>query len=92
MGVVYIRDIRARLEGKGGDLKYYKANLTQSQLERHNNFAMVSIGLTVPEDLKAATLTRWVNQGIAHEVGYEEWNHSGCQSSCKLRGANECRW
>jgi len=83
--------------------QYYRANLNQQQAERHrclsfrwrapcNNYAMVSCGLTVPDDLRASTLRRWINNGTAVQVAREEWQHSGCQSTCVLRGAQTCRW
>lgn len=72
--------------------KYYAAALTTNQLVKHDNGCLVSIGLVVPLDLRYSTLARWINQGIAKEITFDEWNHMGCQSSCKRRGGTECRW
>lgn len=72
--------------------QYYRADLTPRQAEKHNNFAMVSCGLTVPDDLRASTLRRWINNGTAVQVAKLEWQHSGCQSYCKLRGNSTCSW
>lgn len=70
--------------------KFYRATVSQSWAIRHDNFALVSCGLTVDDDLTRASFNRL---GAARvEITHQEWNHMGCQSGCVLRGAKECRW
>jgi hypothetical protein len=72
--------------------RYYKADVSQQWCIKHDNGCLVSIGLTVDEDLPRASLEWLRRNGRLTEVTHEQWNHSGCQSSCTLRGAKECRW
>lgn len=67
--------------------RYYKLDLTQKQARRVDNGALISCGLTAPDDVSS----RWLKKHGA-EVTQEEWNHSGCQSSCVLRGQENCSW
>ena len=71
---------------------YYRAVVTRAWAIKHDNGALISCGLTVGEELTLGQLKALVARGQAVEVTKEEWNHSGCQSSCTLRGAKECRW
>lgn len=75
-----------------GPVRYFVANLSPYQAARHNNGCLVSIGLTVPDELRRTTLQRWINAGQARAITHDEWNHMGCQSSCTQRGGKECRW
>jgi hypothetical protein len=78
---------------RDGD-RYYRATVTPEWAERHDNFTLVSIGLTVGEDLTArawADLRRRYPARVT-EVSRDAWNHSACQSSCTRRGAAVCRW
>ena len=68
--------------------KYYRAELSRAQALRLDNGALISCGLTVGRDLSRRQLARLQ----VTEVTAEEWNHSGCQSSCTLRGAAKCSW
>lgn len=87
---VYIRD---------GE-RHYRATVTHTWFVRHDNGAMVSCGLTVDEPsgwsgrvwLSKAGLKRLQKQGRLTEVSKDTYNHSGCQSSCVLRGAATCHW
>ena len=75
----------------GGEVghKYYRASVSQAWAIKHDNGALFSFGLTVGEDgLTEKHLARIDKV----EVSHDEWNHSGCQSGCVLRGAKECRW
>ncbi len=72
--------------------KYYHATVSRVWLAKHDNGATVSCGLAVGTDLRQSQLDCLIRQGKAKEVSKEKWNHSGCQSSCILRGDNECRW
>lgn len=72
--------------------RYYRATLSLRQARRHDNGALISCGLSVPDDLRPSTLASWLKKGIAREISHDEWNHSGCQSYCKRRGDTECRW
>ena len=55
---------------------------------RHDNGVAVSIGFRVPSEVTEAQLKKLG----AKEVSYEVWKHSGCQSSCVLRGGTKCSW
>lgn len=73
--------------------RYYKINtdkLSDGLLQRlgvHTD--LMSIGLDVKRDSLAQDI---LDTGRAVEVLHQEWNHSGCQSSCVLRGNPICRW
>ena len=58
---------------RDGDL-YYRVRLTVGQAVRHDNGALVSIGLTVGRDLRASTFKRWLKRGLAQPISREEWN------------------
>jgi hypothetical protein len=67
--------IRVTIQDKRNSVRrFYDADLTVRQADRHNNYALVSCGLTVPDDLRGSTLQRWINQGSAREITFEEWN------------------
>ena len=69
--------------------KFYLVRLTERQVKRLNNGALVSLGLTVG----ANGFTRKEFDRLPKtEISYDEWNHSGCQSSCIRRGHSTCRW
>lgn len=70
--------------------KYYRATIPVSVARRVDNGVMVSCGLTVGVD--KVPLDDWIWKGWAVEVSKDEWNHSGCQSECVLRGGKSCRW
>jgi hypothetical protein len=100
---VYIRDetkAAGRVSILGHGLgRYYRARVTDAWWRRHDNGAMISCGLTVDEVnsrgrkwLSSAGLERLRGQGRLTEVTREQWNHSGCQSSCVLRGGKRCQW
>lgn len=73
--------------------KYYRARVTQAWAERHNNGALVSLGLRVGMDgFTPRMLASLRGQGRLTEITEQTWNHSGCQSSCVLRGAAKCSW
>lgn len=72
--------------------KYYVAHLSPGQARAHDNGALISCGLTVGEDLKHGTFQNWLRQGLLDEISQEKYNHSGCQSSCILRGDLKCGW
>lgn len=68
--------------------EYWRLSLSLRQYRKHDNGAMISCGLSVPKDISRNAL-RYCSP-VA--VTKEQWNHSGCQSSCVLRGAATCRW
>ncbi len=87
MVTVYVK-LQASFSGGPAD-KYYRCEVSQRWLAKHDNGAVFSCGLTVGQDgLTMASFQR-LNRT---EVTREQWNHSGCQSSCVLRGGKECRW
>ena len=73
----------------GATPRYYRIRVSQQWAVRHDNYALVSIGLTVGHDLSKRAFDRVADKV---EVSRDEWNHSGCQSACVMRGAKECRW
>jgi hypothetical protein len=72
--------------------RYYRANVHPSWLAKHDNGAVISCGLTVPDDLPMASLRRMVHCGTAREITQVEWAHSACQSYCVTRGDAKCQW
>lgn len=68
--------------------KYWRFEATQRWWVEHDNGCAVSIGFEVGKEISMDQLR---SLG-AVEVTKDEWNHSGCQSSCVKRGAKECRW
>jgi len=68
--------------------KYYCADLSNRQVRKFDNGALVSCGLTVGESITASDLAT-LN---LEEISYETWKHSSCQSACTARGNFECRW
>lgn len=79
--IVYAKDESTR------PARYYKLNLTRRQVMRVDNGALISCGLTAPKDVSS----KWVQQH-GEEVPEQTWKHSGCLSSCVLRGNNKCGW
>ena len=84
---------------------YWKYRCGQGWYNKHDNGAMVSCGLTVggksgysgKEYLSAATFDRMKKMyknapSALWRVDPEVGQHSGCQSSCVLRGDKQCRW
>ena len=71
---------------------YYTADLTTAQAMHHDNGALISCGLTVPDSLRLSTLRRWIANGTARSISRVTYQHSGCQSECVLRGHQSCRW
>lgn len=72
--------------------RFYRLWVTPAWAQRHDNGALVSIGLTVPKDLSRGAFQRALSKFKYVQLTEEEWNHSGCQSSCVKRGGKECRW
>lgn len=68
---------------------YYRARVSLNWAKRHDNGAMVSIGLTVGVDLSRAAFERL---GSLKPLTKKQYEHSGCQSSCTLRGDAKCSW
>ncbi len=73
-------------------IAFYRCRVTPAFAERHNNYCLVSIGWNIGVDLPIKSFEYLKRTGRAVQVTADEWNHSGCQSACKLRGAYECRW
>jgi hypothetical protein len=75
--------------------KYYMAVVSRKWVEKHDNGAVVSCGLSVGEPdstVSEGSLAALIRMGKAKEISQERYNHSGCQSGCVLRGDKECRW
>ncbi len=70
----------------------YRLSLTRGEAECLDNGALFSCGLTVGKDLTQVKLDQLIRAGRAVEVTREEWQHSGCQSRCTLRGDSICQW
>jgi hypothetical protein len=72
--------------------KFYRAEVTPQWARTHDNGALISIGLTVGEDLSRLAFSHLRAAHRLTEVSALEFNHSGCQSSCTLRGDAKCSW
>lgn len=70
----------------------FTCNLSPAHARRIDNGHLISIGLIIGEDVKPATLKRWIKSGKARPADVEKAKHSGCQSRCKLRGDSVCQW
>jgi hypothetical protein len=68
--------------------KAWVFSASMAWLEKHDNGSAISIGFAVPDDISL----RQLKSLNAKSVSWEKWKHSGCQSSCVLRGNKECRW
>lgn len=68
--------------------KAWKFIASASWWAKHDNGHAVSLGFRFGEEITERQLTALG----AVEVPYEEWQHSGCQSSCVKRGGATCRW
>lgn len=86
---ITIRDLSADADS---GRRYFRATVTVGWAKRFDNGALVSCGLTVDDDLPRDTFNRLMTTGRVVAVSFDEWNHSGCQSSCTLRGDAACRW
>jgi hypothetical protein len=73
--------------------KYYRMAVTPTWAERHNNGALISCGLTIGRDGFTRRHFQLAQYRFSHvELTQEEYNHSGCQSYCILRGHDHCQW
>lgn len=62
--------------------------VTLQPVSLRNEYAPVSCGL-----VRSITwIKRMVKMRKAVIVTKDEWNHSGCLSSCIRRGGQSCRW
>ena len=73
--------------------KYYKMAVSSAWADRHDNGCLISCGLTIGQH----GFTRRMFQLALYRFSYVElteleYQHSGCQSACILRGAATCRW
>lgn len=83
---IFIRDTTQSPE------KHYRADVTLTWAQRHDNGALISCGLAVPDNLSCRSLAYLLRTHRAVEVSHDAWNHSGCLSRCKLRGDSICHW
>ena len=83
--------MRVYISDKGHGL-HYRADVSTQWARRHDNGALISCGLTVPDDLSRASLRALIVKGRASTCTHDEWNHSSCQSACVRRGDAVCRW
>ena len=67
---------------------YWRVHASLSTVKRYDNYCLVSIGWTVGVDLARRTFNRLKKEQLTGE----QWNHSGCQSYCVLRGDSKCQW
>jgi hypothetical protein len=80
--------------------KYYRATVTPEWANRHDNGALISCGLTVDEPsawsgkvwLSSRAFNTLEKTGRVQEITHDQWNHSGCQSRCIMRGDAMCQW
>lgn len=72
--------------------KFYRLDVSVAWADKHDNGAIISCGLRVGEDFSVSQLHSLMTHGKAREVSESEYDHSGCQSSCVMRGDKKCRW
>lgn len=73
--------------------KYYKMAVTPEWAQRHDNGRLISCGLTIGQDGFTRRMFQLAQYRFSHlEVTQDEYNHSGCQSSCIRRGNDKCTW
>ena len=72
--------------------KYFVAIVSPKWAERHNNYALISCGLTVGHDLSPGSWSYCRRRFKVTEITHDEYNHSGCLSGCIRRGDPNCRW
>lgn len=70
------------------DNSYWYVHAPMKVAKRYDNGCLFSIGWTVGKDLPRATFARLPKTAMTQE----QWNHSGCQSYCILRGHSKCAW
>lgn len=70
--------------------RYYRADVTPQWARYHDNGALISCGLIVPDSLSAEAFKRLGSRAV--EVSRDDYNHSGCLSRCVRRGDNTCQW
>jgi len=71
---------------------HYRLDLSPAQVRKYDNGALISCGLTIPDDMPIRALNWLVRHKRAHVISAETANHSGCQSYCILRGDDHCQW
>ena len=80
-----------RIYAKRGNRRY-QLMLSTAQVKKYDNGAMVSCGLSIPEDMPESAFQWLFVHQRAMQVSETEYNHSGCQSRCVLRGDALCQW
>lgn len=72
----------------------YRITVTIAWIKRFDNGHLISIGAICGEDGIPTVDKIRASKGVLslERTTYAEWQHSGCQSSCKARGDAECRW
>ena len=68
--------------------KAYRFTASDAWWHKHDNYHAISIGFEVGVDITP----RQLKALGAREVPWDEWAHSGCQSSCVKRGGKKCQW
>jgi hypothetical protein len=81
-----------RIYAQNLDNRFYRLEVSPRWADQHDNGALISVGLTVGKDLTERSLKALIRRGQATEVTFDEYNHSGCQSYCKMRGNDRCAW
>jgi hypothetical protein len=73
---------------------FYVVKVTPKWADKYDNGAVISCGLTVPVDISRQAFERYRKRypDRVVNVSRDEYQHSGCQSSCIRQGARECRW
>lgn len=73
--------------------QHYFATVTPQWAQRHDNGALISCGLTVGQDgFTRRMLDDLKRRGRLRAIDAATANHSGCQSSCVMRGGQTCQW
>jgi hypothetical protein len=69
--------------------KFYRLQLTRQQAKLWNNVALVNTGLIVGAGGITAKQFDYLSK-FGTAITKDEFEHSGCKSSCKLRGDSKC--
>jgi len=72
--------------------EYYYLELSEGQVKKYDNFALVSCGLSIPSEISQLAVDRMIAKGRATKINHDTWNHSGCLSRCVNQGGDKCQW
>ena len=68
----------------------WKLDVSLAWVRRNDNGCLISIGISVPDELSERALKRLGARAVP--VSWDDYAHSGCQSGGGRRGNAACRW